>query len=112
MCIRDRFGVGRILVETNQGGSLWKNVFRGVNYPVAYVNQRVKKEVRIAKAADLYKRGRVFHEKHLPALEEQMLAYPNVAHDDLVDALSTGVTALGQQGRGISATQIRYMEVA
>jgi predicted phage terminase large subunit-like protein len=110
--IGKEYGVGRILVETNQGGSLWKSVFKDVQYPVAYVNQRVKKEVRVAKAADLYKRGRVFHEKHLPALEEQMLAYPNVAHDDLVDALSTGVIALGQQGRGISATQIRYMEVA
>lgn len=105
------YGVGMVIVETNQGGNLWKQVFKDIGAPVRYLNQRVKKEVRIAQVADLYKKKRVLHTKHFPQLEEQMLAYPNVSHDDLVDALSTGVLALEKSGRGVSAVQIRYMEV-
>jgi predicted phage terminase large subunit-like protein len=106
------YGVGLVLVEVNQGGSLWKQVFKDMGLPIRYVQQRVKKEVRIAQAADLYKKNRVLHARHFPQLEEQMLAYPNVGHDDLVDALSTGVLALEKSGRRVSATQFKYMEVS
>lgn len=117
--IRDRakelvetFGVGVTLVETNQGGDLWKQVFKSLPGRVRYLNQRTKKEVRIAQAADFYKRSRVRHTKHFPQLEEQMLAYPNVAHDDLVDAVATGVLyfAKGSLNRVVAKT-IKYMEV-
>lgn len=117
--IRDRakelietYGVGITLVETNQGGDLWKQVFKSLPGRVRYLNQRTKKEVRIAQAADFYKRSRVMHAKHFPQLEEQMLAYPNVSHDDLVDAVATGVIYFGKGSRGrVVAQNIKYMEV-
>jgi predicted phage terminase large subunit-like protein len=107
----EEFGIGMVLVETNQGGNLWRQIFKDVGAPVRYINQRVKKEIRIRQVADFYKKKRVVHTRHFPQLEEQMLAFPNVAHDDLVDALATGVLALEKSGRKVSAVNIKYMEV-
>lgn len=108
----ETYGIGVVLVETNQGGNLWQQVFGGVSGRVRFLNQRVKKEVRIAQAADFYKKGQVVHTQHFPQLEEQMLAYPNVGHDDLVDSVATGVLYF-QQGKGarVIARQITYQEV-
>jgi predicted phage terminase large subunit-like protein len=117
--IRDRaaalieeYGVGLVLVETNQGGDLWKQVFKDIGCRVAYLKQRTKKEFRIAQCADLYKKDRVVHAGHLPLLEEQMLAYPNVAHDDLVDAVATGVLYFNRARGRVTAVNKTYMEVS
>lgn len=108
----EAYGVGVVLVETNQGGNLWQQVFKGVGARVRFLNQRVKKEVRIAQSADFYKKGKVVHTRHFPQLEEQMLAYPNVAHDDLVDAVASAVLYFEQsKGRKVVAQQIKYAEV-
>ena len=109
----ESYGVGVTLVETNQGGNLWKQVFKGMPGRVRYLTQRAKKEVRIAQAADLYKRKQVVHSQHFPQLEQQMLAYPNVTHDDLVDAAATGILYFGKSARQrIVAKNITYMEVS
>lgn len=106
------YNVGVVLVETNQGGNLWKQVFKGLSGRFRYVQQRAKKEVRIAQAADFYKRSKVRHAKHFPVLEEQMLAYPNVSHDDLVDAVATGVLYFGKsRSSRVVAKNITYTEV-
>ena len=69
--------------------------------------------MRIAQAADLYKRKQVVHSQHFPQLEQQMLAYPNVTHDDLVDAAATGILYFGKSARQrIVAKNITYMEVS
>lgn len=108
----ERYGVGIVLVETNQGGDLWKQVFKDVGARVRFLNQRIKKEVRIAQAADFYKKGRVVHTKHFGPLEEQMLAYPHVQHDDLVDSVATGILYFEKnKGTRITVTQHKYMEV-
>lgn len=105
------YGVGVTLVETNQGGDLWKQVFKSLPVRVRYLNQSTKKEVRIAQAADLYKKDKVRHAKHFPALEEQMLAYPNVAHDDLVDAVATGVLYFAKSAKQrVVVKNFNYME--
>lgn len=111
----EEYGVGVVLVETNQGGDLWKQVFtrEHVGARVRLINQRVKKEVRIGQAADFYKKGRVLHTRHYPALEEQMLAYPNVQHDDLVDSVATAVLYFEKnKGNRITVSQHKYTEVA
>lgn len=109
----ETYGVGVVLVETNQGGDLWKQVFKDVGYRVRLINQRIKKEVRIAQAADFYKKGKVLHTRHFPALEEQMLAYPNVQHDDLIDSVATGVLYFEKnKGNRVTVSQSNYMEVA
>lgn len=108
----EAYGVGVVLVETNQGGNLWKQVFKDIGVKVRFLNQRVKKEVRIAQAADFYKKGKVVHTQHFPALEEQMLAYPNVQHDDLVDSAATGILYFTKgSGVRVVARQFRYQEV-
>lgn len=108
----EAYGVGVVLVETNQGGNLWKQVFKGLPARVRFMTQRTKKEVRVGQSADFYKKGRVRHVKHFPQLEEQMLAFPNVPHDDLVDAVATGVLYFeNSKGNRVVAKQIQYTEV-
>ena len=103
------YGVGIVIVETNQGGDLWKQVFKDVGARVRFLNQRTKKEIRVGQSADFYKKGLVLHTKHFPALEEQMLAYPNVQHDDLVDSVATGVLYfLKNRGNKITVSQFNY----
>lgn len=107
----EAYGVGVVLVETNQGGDLWKQVFKDVGARVRFLNQRIKKEVRVAQSADFYKKGRVLHTRHFPQLEEQMLSYPNVAHDDLVDSVATAVLYFeNSKGRKVVAQQIKYTD--
>ena len=110
--IVERFGVGVVLVETNQGGNLWHQVFANIGARVRFINQKVKKEVRIAQSADFYKKQKVVHVAHFPQLEEQMLAYPNTVHDDLVDAVATAVIYFEKNKGGVKATQITYKETA
>ena len=108
----DTFGVGVVLVETNQGGNLWRQVFKGLPARFRFITQRAKKEVRIAQSADFYKKKKVVHAKHFPQLEEQMTAYPNVTHDDLVDAVATGVLYFGKNAaQRVVARNYTYTEV-
>lgn len=105
------YDASHLVVETNQGGDLWKGVFKDI--PVRYkgIRAKNKKEVRAAEAADLYKRGKVKHTAHFHIAEEQMLAFPHVIHDDVVDAIVTGVLAFSKARQGIKVTTTKYMEV-
>lgn len=107
----ERFDARVVYIETNQGGDLWKQVFAGVPAKYRAVRQVDKKEVRASQAHDLYVKGKVVHTKHFPGLEEQMLAFPRVAHDDVLDAVVSGVLYFNKPGRKVSAKQIDYMEV-
>lgn len=111
--VAERYGAGLILVEHNQGGDLWKQVFHDM--PCRVRLQRAglaKKEVRAAQAFDHYRKGEVKHTRHFPVLEEQMLAFPKVQHDDVVDAVVTGVLYFkNSTGSKVVAKQIRYQEV-
>lgn len=108
----DQYGAKVVYVETNQGGDLWKQVFGGL--PARYRGMRntEKKEIRAGQAHDFYKKGKVKHTRHFPALEEQMLAFPRVPHDDVLDAVTAGVLYFNQKSRRISAHQFKYREVA
>jgi predicted phage terminase large subunit-like protein len=110
--IVDAYGVGIALVETNQGGDLWRQVFRDLPCKFKTIRQKEKKEIRASQVVDFYKRGQVKHEKHFHVAEEQMLAFPRVTHDDVVDAICTGVLTFKKYARGgIKVTQTQYMEV-
>lgn len=83
-----------VIVETNQGGDVWRTVLHDLPVKLHAVHQTDTKELRAERLLNHYQFGRVVHERHLPALEEQMVAFPKGAHDDLVDSVGTAVEAL------------------
>ena len=87
----DNYNPGIIYVETNQGGDLWQDVFKDI--PVRYksIRQSVSKQVRAGKALNFYQQGKVRHTNHFPVLEEQMWSFPKVSHDDVLDAVVSGI---------------------
>jgi predicted phage terminase large subunit-like protein len=106
----EKYDAKVVYVETNQGGDLWKDVFSGIKAKFRSVRQSEKKELRAAKVHDLYIKGRVKHTKHFPSLEEQMLAFPKVPHDDVLDAVVSGVLYFNRPSGNTSITQTNYLE--
>lgn len=100
-----------VYVETNQGGDLWKQVFAGIPAKYRGMRNTEKKEARAMQAFDFYRKGQVKHTAHFPALEEQMLAFPRVPHDDVVDAVVGGVLYFNKRGGKATARTHTYMEV-
>lgn len=92
----EEYEVLYIMVEANQGGDLWHMVFHDMPIKIDTFRQAEKKEYRIRRLLAAYQRaeGAVFHEKPLPQLERQQLAYPNVQHEDILDATAAGVEHL------------------
>ncbi|MFB9924865.1 hypothetical protein ACFORO_25855 [Amycolatopsis halotolerans] len=83
--------IGGVLVETNQGGDAWLAILHDLPVKVRTVSQSRPKEVRAGSLLAKYQRGRVFHHQRLHQLEAQMVGFPLGAHDDLVDAVGSGV---------------------
>lgn len=81
--------IGAILVESNQGGDLWHEVFHGMPVRVITFSNSEPKEVRAGRLLNLYQLlpPRVVHAERLPALEEQMCEFPNGLNDDMIDSV-------------------------
>lgn len=86
--------IEQVLIENNQGGDLWTEIFD--NFPIRIRTYPTKesKEVKFARALDLQQRHRVTFKEVIPDLEDQMLAWPLVPHDDIVDAVASAVVRL------------------
>ncbi len=82
-----------VRVEVNQGGELWQSVLHdlppGVKLLVHTVSEA--KETRFAWALDYYQRGWVTHTERQATCEQQMIGFPNMAHDDVADAAVGGI---------------------
>lgn len=97
--IRDRIAqllgdyptVKLLLVEVNQGGELWEEAFKTLPVNQKFQHASIKKEVRAAMAHAEYQKGLVVHEKPIPVLENQMVSFPRVVNDDVVDATGAGI---------------------
>lgn len=83
----------RVILEKNQGGETWREILSpmppGVElelYPAIH-----GKRWRIDRTLARYDERAVVHAAVLGGLEAQMLAYPDVVHDDYLDALGAGV---------------------
>lgn len=85
--------IGAVLVESNQGGELWHDVLNDLPVKVVLMTNSMPKEVRAEKVLNLYQLvpPRVVHAEPLPALEEQMVGFPRVPNDDLVDSVGNPV---------------------
>ena len=106
----DIYDPGVIYVETNQGGDLWQDVFKDI--PVRYrsIKQSVSKQIRAGKALNFYQQGLVRHTSHFPVLEEQMYSFPKVSHDDVLDAVVSGVLYfLDNKAPKVLARQLNYL---
>lgn len=77
-----------VWIENNQGGDAWAEVLSPMPDGVRLETDRAvgSKRSRIERALDHYERGAVRHRQTFRDLEDQMLAYPRVTHDDLIDA--------------------------
>lgn len=83
-----------VIIETNQGGDLWKRILHGLPVRVKAYSSSAPKPVRAADALDHYNRGRVYHVRKgrgVRDAEGEMVAFPKAPHDDLVDATGAGV---------------------
>jgi len=105
----EKYDAKVLYIETNQGGDLWKQVFTGVKARLKTVRQSEKKEVRAAQAHDIYRKGKVAHTRHFPTLEEQMLAFPRVPHDDVLDAVVSAVLYFNQNKGRVGVRQTNYL---
>lgn len=94
--------IRRICVEDNQGGALWLEAFEDMPVPVELLHSSEAKEVRAGHALDKYQARptQVHHLGHVeqgqlvsnfPQAEGVMQAFPMVAHDDDVDAVTLSV---------------------
>lgn len=97
----ERHNAGLVLVETNQGGELWPRILWGLPVKVKTLHQSLPKEVRAADALDHYQRGRVGHDPDakLTDYEGQAVAFPRAPHDDMVDAVTSGLRYFLSRGR-------------
>lgn len=105
------YSVGVLYVETNQGGDLWKSVFKDIPAKYRSKHQKISKEVRAGKALNFYQQDRIRHTQHFPVLEEQMYAFPKVKHDDVLDSVVSGILYfLDNKATPVRARQLNYME--
>jgi phage terminase large subunit-like protein len=82
-----------IMIEGNQGQELWREVFHNMPVRIVIFSNSEPKEVRAGRVHALYQRipSRVVHTQRLQQAEEQMVGFPRMAHDDIVDAIGSPV---------------------
>jgi phage terminase large subunit-like protein len=108
--LAEEYDAGVVYVETNQGGDLWKDVFKNINIKYRAKHQKVSKQIRAGKALNYYQQGKVRHTAHFPALEEQMWAFPKINHDDVLDSVVSGVLYfLDNKATKVAVTQLNYL---
>ena len=98
--------VKAVRVEVNQGGDLWRTVLHTLPVRLLVYTSTESKEVRFSWALDFYQTGggRVLHRQELRAAQEQMVAFPRAAHDDIADAIVAGVLYFLRTERKLTAT--------
>lgn len=106
----DVYDAGVVYVEVNQGGDLWKDVFKHVPAKYRSKSQTVSKQIRAGKALNFYQQGKVKHTTHFPVLEEQMWAFPKLSHEDVLDAVVSGILYfLDNKAVKLETKQINYL---
>lgn len=88
--------VDYVLAEANQGGDMWHTELHDLPVRLSTFHQKEPKPLRIRRLLALYQRagGTIAHEKDLPQLEAQQRGYPNVLHEDVLDATAAAAEHL------------------
>jgi phage terminase large subunit-like protein len=108
--LAEKYDAGLLYVETNQGGDLWKDVFKTIPIKYRSKHQKISKQIRAGKALNYYQQKKIKHTAHFPTLEEQMWSFPKVSHDDVLDATVTGILYfLDNKAIKIVAKQLNYL---
>lgn len=112
LILEDHPEVTHLLVEVNQGGDLWQEVFHSMPVKVIVKHNTEPKEVRAGQAVNRYERRRVVHARPFPEAEAEMCAFPKAPHDDVVDAVGNAVNRLlpnkPKKKRPATATTVGY----
>jgi hypothetical protein len=106
----ETYDAGVVYVEVNQGGDLWKDVFKHVPAKYRSKTQHLSKQIRAGKALNFYQQKKVKHTAHFPVLEEQMWAFPKISHEDVLDAVVSGILYfLDNKVVKLETKQINYL---
>lgn len=89
--LADHPEITRIVIESNQGGETWLSVYHHMPVPVELISQSEPKPVRAARLLNHFQRRRAALRGRQTAFEEEALSFPRGAHDDVLDAVGTGV---------------------
>ena len=106
----DNYDIGVLFVEVNQGGDLWKDVFKAIPIKYRSKSQSVSKQIRAGKALNFYQQGKVRHTSRFPVLEEQMWSFPKLSHEDVLDSVVSGILYfLDNKATKLETRQINYL---
>jgi hypothetical protein len=83
--------IGKIRVESNQGGDTWYAVLHDMPVKVITHTEADSKKIRHMNMLTHYQRGRVIHEHRFLQFEQLLFAYPNILEDDQIDAASAAI---------------------
>ena len=84
--------IAAVVVETNNGGDLWPEVFENLPARVITSWSSDSKEDRFAACLDQYQKRptRVLHARKFPMLEAELTGFPRMPNDDVADAVVAG----------------------
>ena len=83
-----RIGVERVAYQQ----AFEQELRRLVDYAVVPIRRHQDKELRALKIQGLFENGKIFLRRNMYDLIDELLAFPNAAHDDLFDALESAIT--------------------
>ena len=97
------YDINTIMIETNSVGSTWQASggiladIPGVTIMPVHFGNGESKETRAEWALIDYHKKKVVHSERFADLETQMLAFPNVANDDLVDSITNVIYSVRKE---------------
>ena len=84
---------------------------QGINAELVEINERGKKEGRIAALVPFYRKGLIYHNKQISGgLEAQLLSYPRSKRDDIMDAFADIVFLLEEGERYFHAQSMNISD--
>lgn len=103
-----RFKPSRILIEDIGAGTALQQELRKMGQPARPIKVNRDKQARMAEESVKFENGHVFLPERaawLPALEDELFAFPGARHDDQVDSISQALKH-GTSGYQITAENI------